>query len=334
MRFFYSLAFIFCLCLSAAKSYAQDYDYFSARLGDQRVSLLADPYGSLHVELQNIIVHQYSRKMHQFSPINPHASSSQGSRAEIEVRPWQVPYLKAHGIEFKILDKQPLSHAEPSLVGEVNNIHEISYSVVNEYDKAVYHLARTNIQMQQVAEAITHYETDHGALPSQYIIKHGVSYRGVIWDGPTYPTLGSEMTTPVAYISPEFLNDPFTPYEGMFFYGEYGKTERDAQWAFPFRYLKIQNTDNIPRWAIVSRGPDSEFDIINQHWDSLGDGNGQRRYHRNLYDPTNGILAGGDLMITDFGFGSPVETFNSKWYSEVSGFTEEQAESFIHNGLN
>jgi hypothetical protein len=106
------------------------------------------------------------------------------------------------------------------------------------------------------------------------------------------PTFSRALTTPVAYIT-SFPRDPYATGEASYLYWT-GPVGKDAK----------GNPLPTNSYIIVSAGPDGDYDIADE-WEAFSPadpvaaprlaGGANKKGQAFSYDPTNGIVSGGDL---------------------------------------
>ncbi len=153
-------------------------------------------------------------------------------------------------------------------------------------------IARVKGDMTAHATAINMYMLDNGSQPSgpNQVSGSGVEYKGiVVW---------KQLTTPIAYVSPSVMIDPFIDFPNHNQFELYAGNFHPLRF-YQYRNIKYdyeigaQNNEADPtgQWLTRSAGPDH----ASLHWPS-------RLFKSMAYNPSNGVTSGGDIIRCDKGF--------------------------------
>lgn len=136
---------------------------------------------------------------------------------------------------------------------------------------------RTRADMRSMATALESYYVDCNNYPLCDAVEN---MRKLSTGEPTVPCFrGSSLTTPIAYLT-TLYPDPFAP---------------EKQ---PFAYFAVPGDPKKPNelvaWILFSPGPDGRFDLNYSAYDGKL-AQPQPWLLHSAYDPTNGIVSGGDI---------------------------------------
>lgn len=160
-------------------------------------------------------------------------------------------------------------------------------------------VAQASVRMRTVSKALESYAYDHNeAYPwdgqSQIPMLPSSSYLGC--DIPTKfgsAHLNNMLTSPVAYLTTEEINDPFmwggsvSTFRFMNIAGTYCSSSDAGRQASGGRYKLLYGS-----WELVSVGPDHVINTMDPTYSPTA-------YWALIpYDPTNGMLSAGDIVVS------------------------------------
>ena len=173
-------------------------------------------------------------------------------------------------------------------------------------------ISRVMADMRSVSVAINAYEVDNDKLP---MFSNQIIYIGYLMvDNGNTKYLGTLLTSPVAYIT----SIPMDGYNTAMALRSDWKQPSNYAYSYVVTVQQLGTNNSAMdgwmremsvlgalfpvklQWALESCGPDLTW------WSGYSGGsNNQRIPHRFLYDPTNGTVSQGQLVLSDYGWISP-----------------------------